>query len=288
MVFLISLHQEHLRSLFTSSLADYVDLFRNNELGTANGQGVRFAGLKVQLCLNTGGIALRPTRKVIESSLLKVIASMRRVVHDLPRADNTPLDEPAFLAPCIFDEEDLQPARAHLSRVLEEQIAGPDRILAECVGRYSSLIDRSKEAEVEELLADDTKTFTDFAAMANSLKEIITDIMFERPTNIPCGMFMVSLKQFHRDLAARAEKLVRRLIERTSPCKRAVMSFGWVFFLISLGSPHVRRTPHGCVTHRTYGEPNEIELTAIELHLHGSLRHAGRLGGGGQAAQQRV
>ena len=38
--------------------------------------------------------------------------------------------------------------------------------------------------------------------------------------------------------------------------KRAVKFFGWVFFLISSGSPHVR--PMG----RTCGEPDEIELTA--------------------------
>ena len=37
--------------------------------------------------------------------------------------------------------------------------------------------------------------------------------------------------------------------------KRAVIYFGWVFFLISSGSPHVR--PMG----RTCGEPDEIGLT---------------------------
>ena len=36
------------------------------------------------------------------------------------------------------------------------------------------------------------------------------------------------------------------------------MFFGWVLFLISSGSPHVRCTPMG----RTCGEPNEIELPA--------------------------
>ena len=44
------------------------------------------------------------------------------------------------------------------------------------------------------------------------------------------------------------------------------MFFGWVFFLISLGSPHVR--PMG----RTCGEPNEIELTPIGVKLNGSRR----------------
>ena len=43
---------------------------------------------------------------------------------------------------------------------------------------------------------------------------------------------------------------------------KRVMSVGWAFFLISLGAPHVR-PPHGGVPHRTCGEPNEIELTAI-------------------------
>ena len=45
------------------------------------------------------------------------------------------------------------------------------------------------------------------------------------------------------------------------PCsrKRAVIFFGWVLFLISLGSPHVR--PMG--VHCTCGEPSEIELTPI-------------------------
>ena len=46
--------------------------------------------------------------------------------------------------------------------------------------------------------------------------------------------------------------------------KRAVKCFGWVFFLISSGSPHVR--PMG----RTCGEPDEIELTAMGVKLNGS------------------
>ena len=45
---------------------------------------------------------------------------------------------------------------------------------------------------------------------------------------------------------------------------RAVIFFGWVFFLISSGSPRVR--PMG----RTCGEPDEIELTAMEVKLNGS------------------
>ena len=48
--------------------------------------------------------------------------------------------------------------------------------------------------------------------------------------------------------------------------KRAVKFFGWVFFLISSGSPHVR--PMG--VHRTRGEPDEIELTAMGVKLNGS------------------
>ena len=46
--------------------------------------------------------------------------------------------------------------------------------------------------------------------------------------------------------------------------KIAVMFYGRVFFLSSLGSPHVR--PVG----RVYGEPNEIESTAIGVTLNGS------------------
>ena len=46
--------------------------------------------------------------------------------------------------------------------------------------------------------------------------------------------------------------------------KRAVKFFGWVFFLISSGSPHVR--PMG----RTCGEPDEIGLTAMGVELNGS------------------
>ena len=48
--------------------------------------------------------------------------------------------------------------------------------------------------------------------------------------------------------------------------KRAVKFFGWVFFLISSGSPHVRCTPMA----RTCGEPDEIELTAMGVKLNGS------------------
>ena len=43
---------------------------------------------------------------------------------------------------------------------------------------------------------------------------------------------------------------------------------GCLYFLISPGSPHVRCTPMG----RTCGEPDEIELTAIGVDLHGSRR----------------
>ena len=50
--------------------------------------------------------------------------------------------------------------------------------------------------------------------------------------------------------------------------KRAVNFFGWVFFLISSGSPHVR--PMG----RTCGEPDEIELTAMGVELNGSRMQA--------------
>ena len=48
--------------------------------------------------------------------------------------------------------------------------------------------------------------------------------------------------------------------------KRAVTFSGRVFFLISVGSPHVR--PMG----RTCGEPTEIELTPIGVELNGSGR----------------
>ena len=46
--------------------------------------------------------------------------------------------------------------------------------------------------------------------------------------------------------------------------KKAVIFFGWVFFLISLGLPHVHPMGRAC------GEPNEIELTAIGVQLNGS------------------
>ena len=54
----------------------------------------------------------------------------------------------------------------------------------------------------------------------------------------------------------------------TTACsrQRAVKCFGWVFFLISSGSPHVH--PMG----RTCGEPDEIELTAMGVKLNGSRR----------------
>ena len=50
--------------------------------------------------------------------------------------------------------------------------------------------------------------------------------------------------------------------------KKSGNIFGWVFFLISLGSPHVRPTGVG----RTCGGPNEIELPAIGVELNGSWR----------------
>ena len=58
----------------------------------------------------------------------------------------------------------------------------------------------------------------------------------------------------------------------TRSVKRAVMFLGWVFFLISLGSPHVLRAHMG----RTCGEPNEIELTAVGVKLNGTGQVRGR------------
>ena len=45
----------------------------------------------------------------------------------------------------------------------------------------------------------------------------------------------------------------------TKSRKRAVMFFGWVFFLILYGSPHVQCIPMG--VHRACGEPDESGLT---------------------------
>ena len=53
------------------------------------------------------------------------------------------------------------------------------------------------------------------------------------------------------------------------PRNRAGIIFGWVFFLISFGSPHVR--PMG----RTCGEQSEIELTSIGVKSDGSWRVPG-------------
>ena len=50
----------------------------------------------------------------------------------------------------------------------------------------------------------------------------------------------------------------RQSTHRSWPAKSAVTFFGWVFFLISLGSQHVLRAHMG----HTCGEPNEIELAA--------------------------
>ena len=50
--------------------------------------------------------------------------------------------------------------------------------------------------------------------------------------------------------------------------KRVVIFFGWVFFLIPSGSPHVRCTPMV----RTCGEPVEIGLTPMRVELSGSGR----------------
>ena len=46
------------------------------------------------------------------------------------------------------------------------------------------------------------------------------------------------------------------------------MFSGWVFFLGSLGLPHVLRAHMG--VHRTCGGPNEIELAPIVVTLEGS------------------
>ena len=51
------------------------------------------------------------------------------------------------------------------------------------------------------------------------------------------------------------------------PRKRAVKHFGWGFFLISFGSPHVRPME------RTCGEPDDIELTPIGGEIERRSRH---------------
>ena len=48
------------------------------------------------------------------------------------------------------------------------------------------------------------------------------------------------------------------------------MYFGWVFFLISSGSQHVRCTPMWALS--TCGEPDEIGLTPMGVKLNGSGR----------------
>ena len=53
-------------------------------------------------------------------------------------------------------------------------------------------------------------------------------------------------------------------VQRAWARTRAVTCFGWVFFLISSGSPHVR--PMG----RTCGAPGEIELAPVGVKLNGS------------------
>ena len=56
--------------------------------------------------------------------------------------------------------------------------------------------------------------------------------------------------------------LQRPLQRGLVPEKGAVTFFGWAFFLISLGSPHVRPMGvHHAGVHRTCGEPTEIEST---------------------------
>ena len=55
-----------------------------------------------------------------------------------------------------------------------------------------------------------------------------------------------------------------KMWEQYAIAKKSVIFFGWVFFLISSGSPHVR--PMG----RTCGEPDEIELAPMGVQLHGS------------------
>ena len=75
---------------------------------------------------------------------------------------------------------------------------------------------------------------------------------------------------------------VKLVSPNTCSRKRAVIFFGWVFFLISSGSPHVR--PMG--VHRTCGEPDEIELTAMGVELNGSQVAAWH-GGAGHVQRER-
>ena len=68
-------------------------------------------------------------------------------------------------------------------------------------------------------------------------------------------------------LAMTPFSIPRRLITKKSGnIFYILIFFGWVFFLNSSGSPHVR--PMGS----TCGEPTEIELTPIGVKLDGSRR----------------
>jgi len=78
---------------------------------------------------------------------------------------------------------------------------------------------------------------------------------------------------------AGAEAVASNTMTLSCSQRRAVIRFGWVFFLISLGgqAPHVLRAQMG--VHRTCGEPNEIELTPMGVKLNGSRRVRVHTGG---------
>ena len=77
---------------------------------------------------------------------------------------------------------------------------------------------------------------------------------------------IVALFRIHFEVDDRLADLLATGTGVVRSRKRAVKFFGWVFFLISSGSPHVRCTPTG----RTCGEPDKIELTAMGVKLNGS------------------
>ena len=72
--------------------------------------------------------------------------------------------------------------------------------------------------------------------------------------------------RLHQSCGCRLDARVGGVERGACSRKRAVNVFGWVFFLISSGSPHVRPVGRAC------GEPDENGLTAMGVELNGSGR----------------
>ena len=211
-----------IRSLLIKSLADYKNLFED-DLGGEYSKGVNFSGFLVRVVLQGTSVhisddcaRLVPSIDTIKSKLLNVVGDMQATVQQLPRATLSNASAASAgeqcLKPAVF-AEDLASVQDQLHMVLDEQMKGPEAIVAEYIEKFDALIGGGAASDVQ-IFLDGNNTFENYSKMIFDLKHLIHELEFERPSEVQSGMFLVSMAKINQDLANHAKALVHRLTDR--------------------------------------------------------------------------